>query len=160
MLLPLRCLGLRIVCSLSHCAVQSCMLAAEHACCLCRAVRPGVHVVTGGLGGLGLRAAALLVSCSASEVVSSSRSGRADNIGATAPWYLTLTQSSNLIMKASDVSDATDVRLLLGGRPCIQVLHAAGTHPSYSLDQALSQPFALDCMWQAHSKTGCYVLGQ
>ena len=131
MLLPLRCLTLRIACSLPNCAVQSCMLASVHACCLCHAVRSGVHVVTGGLGGLGLRAAALLISCSASEVVSSSRSGRVANIniGAAAPWYLTLTQSSNLIMKASDVSDATDVPLLLGGRPCTQIVHAAGTHP-------------------------------
>ena len=111
-----------------------------------------MHVITGGLGGLGLRAAALLVSCSASEVVISSHSGRAAKIGAAAPWYLTLTKSSNLIMKASDVSDATDVPFLLGGRPCNQVLHAAGTHSSYSLDQLSVSASVLSVAYGRHTR--------
>lgn len=111
--------------------------------------------MTGGLGGLGLRAAALLISCGASQVVSSSRSGRVANIGISAPWYSPLIKSPNLTMKASDVSDATEVPLLLSGRPCNQVLHAAGAHPPHSLDQPSTTILDLPpcaCMWQATSK--------
>ena len=86
----------------------------------------GVQVVTGGLGGLGLRAAALLVARRASQVVLCSRSGRVAKGGATGQWYLLLFETLKCVVQASDVADAAESRLLLG-RPCNHLLHAAGT---------------------------------
>ena len=84
----------------------------------------GVQVVTGGLGGLGLRAAALLVACGASQVVISSRSGRVAKDGAARQWCLPLFKSLVCVVQASDVADAAESSL---GRVCNQLLHAAGT---------------------------------
>ena len=89
-------------------------------------------------------------------------------------WYLLLIESSHssgFAVQASDVGDAAEARLLLGGRACHQVLHAAGALPSCILD-LLEQPFCvldhpscmldspLVCFKQAHSKTDCYARWQ
>ena len=86
----------------------------------------GMQVVTGGLGGLGLRAAALLIARRASQVVLCSRNGRVAKNGATAQWYLLLFETLKCVVQASDVADAAESHLLLG-RSCNHLLHAAGT---------------------------------
>merc|ERR1712185_234837 len=93
----------------------------------------GVHVVTGGLGGLGLRAAALFISCLASQVVTSSRSGRVANDGSAGRWHLLLIESSSFAVQAADVGEAAESRLSLNCRPC-KLLHAAGTLSWRTLD--------------------------
>ena len=126
-----KCVGLRAHSSTSrHC--QVCATAASaHACHDEAHTRmsmrlAGVQVVTGGLGGLGLRAAALLIARRASQVVLCSRSGRVAKDGATGQWYLLLFETLACVVQASDVADAAESRLLFG-RPCNHLLHAAGT---------------------------------
>ena len=84
----------------------------------------GVYVISGGLGGLGLRAAALLVACGAVQLLLSSRSGGISSSGREEIGRLHATPT----VVTSDVSDTADVRLLLssGGSPVSGVLHAAG----------------------------------
>ena len=83
---------------------------------------PGVHVITGGLGGLGLRTAALLADRDASVVVLSSRSGRVPRGGLDA----SLCARATVRVSSSDVGDAMDSLPLLGGLAAAGVLHAAG----------------------------------
>ena len=116
---------------------------------------PGVQVVTGGLGGLGLRAAALLVARRASQVVISSRSGRVSTNGVIGQWYLVLFETLKCVVQASDVADAAESRLLLG-RPCNHLLHAAGTWLSHVIDHqpCRAVDHASRVLEQAYSKIG------
>ena len=94
--------------------------------------RTGSFLITGGLGGLGLRAAQLLVELGTSRVLLSSRSGRIARDGQGLSAQLALLRASPSVdvrTVACDVSDGESCRALacsashgsLGG-----VLHAAG----------------------------------
>ena len=85
----------------------------------------GLYVITGGLGGLGLRAAALLVASGASCVRVASRSGRVvrDGQGGKA-FFASLGALACAV--ACDVGDAADASTLLAGPTFVGVLHAAG----------------------------------
>ena len=80
----------------------------------------GAYAITGGLGGLGLRAAVLLLDGNAVGVVVSSRSGRAADGGLKAH------AAAMADVVCSDVADAGEARCLLIKRPFHGVLHAAG----------------------------------
>ena len=80
----------------------------------------GAYAITGGLGGLGLCAAKMLVDNGASGIELSSRSGR---VGALA---IGAEKSARMCVVACDVGDAADVLALLAFAPPIGVLHAAG----------------------------------
>ena len=81
------------------------------------ALQGGLHVITGGLGGLGLQAASLLTHAGATAVVLCSRSGRAAR-GASAGAHVV----------PCDASDAMEARFLAmrSGARLVGVLHAAG----------------------------------
>jgi enoyl-CoA hydratase/carnithine racemase/NADP-dependent 3-hydroxy acid dehydrogenase YdfG len=85
----------------------------------------GLYVVTGGLGGLGLRAATLLVEGGASVVVLASRSGHSRRDEQDLEMKLASLRAAALVM-ASDVTDALDVSCLFAPSSLVGVLHAAG----------------------------------
>ena len=80
----------------------------------------GTYAITGGLGGLGLRAASLLVEGGAVGVVLSSRSGR---MGGRA---LEVATSALKRVAACDIGDGADGLALRAFAPPTGVLHAAG----------------------------------
>ena len=80
----------------------------------------GRHIITGGLGGLGLRATTMLLSGGATGVVLSSRGGRASSA------LLEAAREENVVMTVSDVGDAADAFHLLVRTTPAGVLHAAG----------------------------------
>merc|ERR1712086_907000 len=96
----------------------------------------GVHAITGGLGGLGLRAAAMLVSSGACEVLLASRSGvipHETNSGViphetkAARLHSIASAPMRVWHVPCDVGDAADAVSLLSIRSRISgVLHAAG----------------------------------
>jgi len=87
---------------------------------------PGRYTITGGLGGLGLSAAALLRDCGADTVVLSSRSGRIARDGQRLDAQLvSLCAAVTVQLVATDAGDAPGVRCMLSGISA-GVLHAAG----------------------------------
>ena len=84
------------------------------------ALAVGAYAITGGLGGLGLRAAKMLVEGGASGVVLSSRSARLSGP--------VIDTDKRVMMRvaACDVGVAADAVLLLALAPPTGVLHAAG----------------------------------
>ena len=80
----------------------------------------GTYAVTGGLGGLGLRAAELLVSRGASQVLLASRSGRVSGDGQVQLRAL----GAGAMVVACDSADSNDTSALLS-RPVTGLLHAA-----------------------------------
>mmetsp|Transcript_24221 Transcript_24221/g.76721 ORF Transcript_24221/g.76721 Transcript_24221/m.76721 type:complete len:1389 (-) Transcript_24221:1907-6073(-) len=89
----------------------------------------GTHLFSGGLGGLGLLTARMLVGRGAKHLVLSSRSGRVQS-GSEADWAW-LTSRVAVSPARCDVSDATAVRALAGAvqqscMPLCGVYHAAG----------------------------------
>ena len=86
----------------------------------------GAWLLTGGLGGLGLRGAALLARCGASRLVLSSRSGRVARDGQGLAAQLESLGGRSLVV-ACDSASAHDTLSLLGRvLPISGVLHAAG----------------------------------
>ena len=86
----------------------------------------GVYSISGGLGGLGLRAASLLVTRGASRVLLSSRSGRVarDGQGLSAQLH-ELGKAAELV--ACDSADLLDMAALRAAHPQVSgYLHAAG----------------------------------
>ena len=85
----------------------------------------GLHAITGGLGGLGLRAAVLLEEGGASRVLLSSRSGRVvrDGQGLEAQLRAVGVVATVVACNVANSDDA--LALLVIGRP-VCVLHAAG----------------------------------
>ena len=92
-------------------------------------------MVTGGLGGLGLRAVTLLLEHSAAHVALASRSGRVarDSQGLEMQLRTLSAASSRVAVTACDAADASDVCALLQraagstrSQPLGSVLHAAG----------------------------------
>ena len=73
----------------------------------------GVYAITGGLGGLGLRAAALLIERGAERVILASRSGRVVRDGQGLASQLALLGAS-AEATACDSAEALDVGMLLG----------------------------------------------
>ena len=95
------------------------------------AVSVGSCVITGGLGGLGLRAAAMLSSNGAAWLLLTSRSGRVAREGQGLEALLSTLSASamELLVLPCDVSDAVELHSLLSvsmGRPSLSVLHASG----------------------------------
>ena len=80
----------------------------------------GKFAITGGLGGLGLRAMNLLLQNGASGIILSSRGGRASS-GA-----LNSCRGARIQLTSCDVADGMDARLLLTYANVVGVLHAAG----------------------------------
>ena len=79
--------------------------------------------ITGGLGGLGLRAAAMLVETGATCVVISSRSGSG---GVSEAMDAAAERSATMHVVACDVSEAADAFALLALAAPMGLLHAAG----------------------------------
>ena len=85
----------------------------------------GAYAITGGLGGLGLRAAALLVEGGACGVVLASRSGRVGRDGQGLQGLLT-SLASGALVAACDGATISDLYALRAAIPLVGVLHAAG----------------------------------
>ena len=83
---------------------------------------PGVYAITGGLGGLGMRAATLLTDAGASTVTLTSRNGQMPRKSCC----FALPCNALFYLVASDVGDAADSCSLLSRNPPVGVLHAAG----------------------------------
>ena len=83
-------------------------------------VKNGAYAITGGLGGLGLRAAAMLVALGATGIALSSRSGRVGGLAIDAE------KSALMRVAACDVGDASDALVLMACAAPTGVLHAAG----------------------------------
>ena len=77
------------------------------------ALARGAYAITGGLGGLGLRAAALLVERGASQVVLASRSGRVARLGQALEAQLSSLRTVALVV-VSDVGDVSDALRVAG----------------------------------------------
>ena len=88
-----------------------------------RAVWAALYSITGGLGGLGLRAATMLLEAGALAVVLSSRSGRMALGGCTRHAHVGW---PTFQVAASEVGDAADAFSCVGHSARIGVLHAAG----------------------------------
>jgi hypothetical protein len=91
------------------------------------------YTITGGLGGLGLRAAKLFVDGGASCVMLASRSGLVvrDNQGLDAQLrYLHSQIAPGLSTYALDISDAESVRAVAGSIPLSGLMHAASSFGS------------------------------
>ena len=86
------------------------------------------HAITGGLGGLGLRAAQMLAERGATRVLLASRGGRmaCSGLGFTFPAELLDTQSSTVAVFACDSSDVSSVGALRATNAFGGILHAAG----------------------------------
>ena len=93
----------------------------------------GAYTITGGLGGLGLRTASLLVEGGAVGVVLSSRSGR---MGGRA---LEVATSALKRVAACDIGDGADGVALLAFAPPTGVLHAAGAGDKGLLIELVAQ---------------------
>ena len=89
------------------------------------ALAHGVYAITGGLGGLGLRAATLLVERSASHLILGSRSGRVVRDGKDLDAQLQ-PMATVAVVVAGDSADAWNVRALWCARLLAGVLLAAG----------------------------------
>ena len=85
----------------------------------------GAYAITGGLGGLGLRAAASLVEGGASCVVVASRGGRVGHNGQGLAAQLAALHVAARVSTA-DAGDAADALALVATVPFAGVLHAAG----------------------------------
>ena len=85
----------------------------------------GMFALTGGLGGLGVRAAELLVNGGAGAVLLASRSGRASRDGQGLESKLQ-SLSSVAVAVVCDSADAVDASALLALRSLTGLLHAAG----------------------------------
>ena len=85
----------------------------------------GLYTVTGGLGGLGLRAATLLIDSGARCVLLASRSGRVVRDGQGLETQLQALGSAGKVV-ACDSADACDVKALIFPHLPSGVLHAAG----------------------------------
>ena len=85
----------------------------------------GVAVITGGLGGLGLCAAAQLVACGMAGVLLSSRSGHVQRSGQGLLAQLAALRAI-ATLTISDVGDVEDARYLLIRHRLSRILHAAG----------------------------------
>ena len=85
----------------------------------------GMCTITGGLGGLGLCAAAQLLARGMAGVVLSSRSGHVQRNGQDGKTPLVVL-SMAVVVTISDVGDAADALALLTRRCCSSILHAAG----------------------------------
>ena len=110
--------------------VNSCRCVARLRACAIAALggvleRNGLHLVMGGLGGLGLCAAALLVKSGVRLVLLASRSGRM----ARETWGVEVELLPSLGAAAEvltcDGAEASDMSALLCGRPAEGVLHLA-----------------------------------
>ena len=78
---------------------------------------PGVYAITGGLGGLGLRTAAMLIDRDAAGVVLSSRSGRVIGGGKDANAQLaSLCAAATVRVSSTDVGDKAAHALVLVSR--------------------------------------------
>ena len=101
--------------------LRSCKALSERS----RALVRGIYAITGGLGGLGLRAAVLLAESGASAVLLASRSGCVARNGQGLEARLQLV-SAVAGAVACDGANAHDASTLLSLRSCTGVLHAAG----------------------------------
>ena len=81
---------------------------------------PGAYAITGGLGGLGLRAAKMLVEGGATCVLLASQGGRVGGPG------IDLNRTASIRAAACDVGDAADALLWIALASPTGVLHAAG----------------------------------
>ena len=86
---------------------------------------PGCYLITGGLGGLGLRAASLLVECGAESIVLSSRSGHIAGDGQHLDEQFHLLGAAPAMI-ATDVGDSAEGRAVVTYRSLKGMLHAAG----------------------------------
>ena len=128
------------------------------------AVVRGVYSITGGLGGLGMRAAELLVERGAGPVVLSSRSGhivldgRGPSLQLSSEWRMAVR------VVASDVGEASEALAWLGSGAPAGVLHAAGVLRDRTLRLArmeeLSAVFAPKALAAAHmiAASSCHPL--
>ena len=85
----------------------------------------GLNAITGGLGGLGLRAAALLAERGADTVLLASRSGRLTRDGQSLDVQLRSMRTIVLLL-ACDSADARDASEFISAHPPSGLLHAAG----------------------------------
>ena len=85
----------------------------------------GVYAITGGLGGLGIRAATLLIAGGASHVLLASRSGRIVRDGQCLTTPLQMLRAV-AIVAACDSATAADMNALVCPGLPSGVLHAAG----------------------------------
>ena len=89
-------------------------------------VQAGSYSITGGLGGLGLRAASSLIARGAACVLLASRSGRVVRDGQGLDGQLRSFGNASKVV-ACDASDSGDVEALVGLQDiCSGILHAAG----------------------------------
>ena len=115
----------------------------------------GLHAITGGLGGLGLRAASLLIEGGATGVMLASRSGRIVRDGQGLMARLKSLRTAASVM-ACDGADALDTNALLSSRPLSGVMHAAGASDKGLIvelrEQSLQWMYASKAMgaWHLH----------
>ena len=86
----------------------------------------GAYAITGGLGGLGMRAGALVVEGGAARVLLASRSGRVVRDGQGLDLQLR-SMGTIAAVVAYDSADASDVHAFVCVQSLTGVLHAAGT---------------------------------
>ena len=124
-----------------------------------RELQQGSHLFSGGLGGLGLLTARVLVESGAKRLVLTSRSGRVQS-GSEADWSWLIDYAS-LTSVRCDVAEATSVRSLVAGvqstgPPVCSVFHAAGVLADASdqqPDDALASPPSL--LQRCMERPGC-----
>ena len=104
-----------------------------------RLVAHGVYAITGGLGGLGLRAAVLLVQNSASKVLLASRSGRSVRDGESVEKLKLM--GIAIAVVACDSADVGDGNELLKTHLPTGMLHAAGVLRDRSLRALFVEDF-------------------
>ena len=89
-------------------------------------IAAGLHTITGGLGGLGVRAAVLLLERGATRVMLASRSARVMCDGGQLASQLEPTGRAVEVVTC-DIGDLHEARSLLGRARSLGLLHAAGT---------------------------------
>ena len=109
-----------------------------------RPLAKGVHLLSGGLGGLGLLMARLLIEVGASQLVLLSRSDRVV-AGSEDDWAWLAKSSGDLQRSRCDISDDADVRSVVRGL-CGNSVQLAGVfHAAHQLaDSTLAKQHALN----------------
>ena len=121
-----------------------------------RELQQGSHLFSGGLGGLGLLTARVLVESGAKRLVLTSRSGRVQS-GSEADWSWLIDHAS-LTSVRCDVAEATSVQSLVAGvqstgPPVCSVFHAAGVLADAAINNQTMRRFSTVFAPKVHGAT-------
>lgn len=106
------------------------------------AIEPGTYLVTGGLGGVGLRVAQWLANRGATRIVLTGRTASPDRWAAADPRHATLHElietGVEVVLRAVDVTDRSELERLFAelrsaGPPLRGILHAAAVFENANL---------------------------